>query len=145
MPPSPDRISFGSTEARPYYRVLVADDDDDFRALIASVLRRRGFLVATVRDGYEFADFIAATSVDRSDLPDAVVSDVRMPGYDGLQLLSRVRAAGWPTPVILVSGFADRELNDRAGDEAFAVFAKPCAMDDIADAVEEAVGIEEEE
>lgn len=123
--------------ARRLRRVLIADDDEDFRALLVAVLRRRGFLVDSVSDGTEFTELVAAATEE--DLPDVVVSDVRMPGYTGLELLSIVRHAGWRVPVILVSGFADDELRDDALDQqAFAVLDKPCPMESIANTVEAA-------
>lgn len=130
-----------SLAVRRVQQVLLADDDDDFRSIMTAVLRHRGYVVTAVSNGYEFVDFVAAATVECDQLPDVIVTDVHMPGLTGLQLLRVLRDCGWPMPVILVSGFADDDLRDRAGDDAFAVLEKPCPMELIAHAVDLAAGI----
>jgi CheY-like chemotaxis protein len=67
-------------------RVLVADDEDDIRALVGVAVRRAGCeLVASVADGE------AALACARAELPDLVVLDVSMPGRTGLEVCSAVR------------------------------------------------------
>lgn len=123
-----------------FQQVLLADDDDDFRDLLAAALRRRGYVVTPVRDGFEFVEFVASATVDGTDLPDVIVTDLKMPGLSGLQLMRVLRDCGWPMPVILVSGFADDDVRTRAEGDAFAVLAKPCSMELIARAVDLAAG-----
>jgi PAS domain S-box-containing protein len=87
-------------------RVLVADDNADMREYLARLLRTAGYHVTLVTDGK------AALAAVRAGLPDLVISDVMMPGLDGLGLVAAVRAdartAG--VPVLLLSA--------RAGEEA---------------------------
>jgi two-component system response regulator AtoC len=80
--------------------VLVVDDCSDARALVTAELRRAGFRVGEARDGAE-----AWRLFDRTR-PDLVVTDLRMPEADGIDLLRRVRAAS-RVPVILLTAFAD--------------------------------------
>jgi len=58
----------------------------------AQKLRRSGYVVVALRTGYEVLDRLAGTLLGVSDSFDLILSDVRMPGYSGLDLLSR--AAG---------------------------------------------------
>ncbi|MGB0212702.1 response regulator transcription factor [Algiphilus sp.] len=66
-------------------RILLADDDRDFCALLREYLQRQGFEVDVVHDGAGALDRVAAAP------PDALVLDVMMPGLDGFQVLERLR------------------------------------------------------
>ena len=68
-------------------RVLVADDEDDIRALVALAVRKAGCeVIASVADG------AAALASARADLPDLAVLDVSMPGATGLEVCAELRA-----------------------------------------------------
>ena len=68
-------------------RVLVADDEDDIRALVALAVRKAGCaVVASVADG------AAALDSARTELPDLAVLDVSMPGATGLEVCAALRA-----------------------------------------------------
>ena len=88
-------------------RVLVADDNADMRDYLTRLLRSAGHQVQTTADGK------AALDAARSRTPDLIVSDVMMPGLDGLQLVAALRAdprtAG--TPVLLLSARAGQEAS----------------------------------
>ncbi|QLQ24834.1 MAG: sigma 54-interacting transcriptional regulator [Dechloromonas sp.] len=77
--------------------ILVVDDDEDILRLLSIRLRARGFRVSTAASAEEALGRIAV------DPPRAVVSDVRLPGRDGLALFDEIRGT-WPTlPVILLT------------------------------------------
>lgn len=114
-------------------RVVVADDDYELRTLIASVLRRDGYAVTEVADGYELQKFLAARRLDRPDRPvDLVISDLRMPGRSGLDVLASLRSDDWGTPFILMTAFSNANMQNEANRlGAAAVFSKPFELDDL--------------
>lgn len=104
-------------------RVLLVDDDADFRTAIGGWLRRGGYEVDDAADGLE-----AWTRFTEQDYP-VVLTDWLMPTLDGLELCRRIRASARPgyTWVVLVSGQGgtDRYLEGmEAGADDFVV--KPC-------------------
>ncbi len=83
-PPEPPPGTFDLSDLR----VLVVDDDDDARSLVAEFLRGAGALVETAASA---ASGLAAIEAFR---PDVLVSDIGMPGEDGFSFIRRVRALG---------------------------------------------------
>ncbi|MEM7622582.1 MAG: sigma-54 dependent transcriptional regulator [Planctomycetota bacterium] len=79
--------------------VLVVDDKDMMRDSVAETLRRAGFGVIAAGDGPSAIDAIAKKR------PDAVVTDLKMPGMTGVELLERVRAIDADLPVILMTAY----------------------------------------
>jgi DNA-binding response OmpR family regulator len=123
--------------------VLVADDKTEMRGLIASVLRKDGYQVDEASDGLELLavieSLVAHTEGRRSPIG-MIISDVRMPGLTGLDLLAILRCADWTTPVILITAFGDDETHAQAHElGATAVFDKPFEIDELRAAVRDAV------
>lgn len=81
-------------------RVLFAEDDDVIREVTALALQRYGFQVGTVADG------LTALEVFRTDPPDVVITDVMLPGLDGVGLTRRIRERS-TVPIIMVTARAD--------------------------------------
>jgi CheY-like chemotaxis protein len=82
---------------------LVADDDDDFRVLVCAALRRAGFQVCEARDGEELVERYAALRVLTTQHL-VVVSDIAMPGRDGVSATLSLRNASADVPILLVTG-----------------------------------------
>ncbi|MFE8602485.1 response regulator [Archangium violaceum] len=105
-------------------RILLAEDDTELRSLLTLTLARAGFAVVALEDGFELSDYVSLTQVCGGPLlpPDLILSDVRMPGLTGLDVLTRAQAAGLFCPVVLLSAFVDdatREAARRLGVSAF--------------------------
>jgi DNA-binding response OmpR family regulator len=97
--------------------VLLAEDDEDVRALAELVLRREGFDVTAVADGQTALDAAAERP------PAVAVLDVSMPRVDGLEAARRLRARPetQAVPIMLLTarvGEADRERGREAGADA---------------------------
>ena len=106
-PAPPDAGPVGErTEATGRPRVLVAEDDADLRAVLADTL-------ADAYDVMAVADGAAALAEAERERPAVIVSDVMMPGLDGVALVRALRAAAWgrDVPVVLLTALAG------AGDE----------------------------
>ena len=107
--------------------ILVAEDDPDHSRWLRLVLERAGARVTAVDDGLSAVE--QATAAWRRGEPfDLVVMDVLMPRLDGLDATRRLRAAGYPRPIVAVTACAmqgDREKCLAAGCDEYA--AKPIA------------------
>ncbi len=78
-------------------RVLVVDDEAPIRSVVRGFLEREGMLVTEAADGP------AAVEQARISAPDVVVLDIMLPGYDGLEVLRRVRAFADPYVIFLTA------------------------------------------
>ncbi|WP_235892404.1 SpoIIE family protein phosphatase [Mycolicibacterium hodleri] len=88
-------------------RVLIADDNADMREYLTNLLRSSGCQVVAVNDGLQALEAV------RRELPDLVISDVMMPGLDGLQLLAALRndPRTAALPILLLSARAGQEAS----------------------------------
>jgi DNA-binding response OmpR family regulator len=127
--------------AVPPPRALLADDDVEVRRLVHAALRMDGFGVIEVCDGAELADDLCAVLLSGEPAPiDVVVSDIRMPGLSGLEVLAGVRGLDMKTPMLLITAYADattRAEAHRLG--AYAFMEKPFDIDELRSAVQSAV------
>ncbi|MGB3258448.1 MAG: response regulator transcription factor [Ornithinimicrobium sp.] len=83
--------------------VLVADDDDTVREVVAAYLHRAGFPTLEARDGLE------AVSVVSAERPQLVVLDVMLPGIDGFEALRRMREIDPRLPVLMLTARTTEE------------------------------------
>jgi DNA-binding NtrC family response regulator len=86
--------------------VLVVDDDPDIRLALEMLLGYEGYSVWTAKDGEEALARVEAEAV-KGRRPGVVMTDLKMPRMDGLELLDRLRARSDPPPVVLISGHGD--------------------------------------
>jgi CheY-like chemotaxis protein len=116
-------------------RVLLVEDDDDNRELMAEVLAASGYDVVAASTGQDGLRTLAERSVD------VVVTDVGMPGMGGLEVARAAKAIAPGVPVVVVTGWAEREDIARArGREVDAVLIKPVDPDALTDTVAEVLG-----
>ena len=107
-------------------RILVVDDETGMRKLLRILLEKEGYEVLTAADGA--AGLVEATTHE----PDLVISDIRMPGLDGVGLLSALRQRAFTMPVIMVTAYADSDSAIQAMKQgAFDYLTKPFKMDEI--------------
>jgi len=126
---SPSGVAYGpgvTTESGIKANVLVADDEPSIRDSLAGVLRDEGYRVTVVADGAA-----AIASLDTQDF-DFVISDLRMPGADGLEVLRRIREVAPQTLVLLMTAHATVETAVAALQQgAHDYLLKPILFDDV--------------
>lgn len=114
--------------------VLIVDDKEMMRDSVGTTLERAGFRVQMVADGNAAIESIAKTR------PDCVVTDMRMPGISGLELLEKVRSIDDDVPVILMTAFGTIDTAVKAMKlGAFDYLTKPFEGDELVIAVKRAV------
>ena len=113
--------------------VLVVDDDPDMRFMLKLLLERGGYQVAEAADG------VAAMHAIKAQMPDLVLTDLRMPMMDGAELILRLRgdASTAEMPIILITAYA--VLPDTA-DLADETIPKPFAPDRVVETVTRLLG-----
>jgi two-component system, NtrC family, response regulator HydG len=117
-----DEVETG--KARP--RVVVADDEASARSGLGTLLRDEGFDVILAEDGP------TALARVQESAPDILVTDLRMPGMDGIELLRRAREANPDLIVVLMTAFAEVETAVRAMQEgAEHYLTKPLQIDEL--------------
>jgi len=85
----------------PKDRILVIDDEPDIRKTLKMTLEYEGYEILTAANGNEGLDRA------RSERPDAILLDIKMPGLDGLEVLERLKVQGSEAPVLMISGHGD--------------------------------------
>ena len=109
-------------------RVFLAEDDREMRRMIAGMLRADGHFVLEAKDGpsllLDMGHVFTGDPPDRT--PSLVITDVNMPGHDGLAILRRMRDQVWCPPFILITAFGDPSLHESARSlGAHAILDKP--------------------
>lgn len=115
-------------------RILVVEDEDIAREYMADALRDKGYEVITAPTGKDALSALQTAPVD------LVLSDIRMPGMDGMQLLEHVRSHYPDTEMIMATGYAsieDAVLAVKKG--AFHYLPKPLRLDEMCITVERAL------
>jgi len=115
-------------------KVLVVDDDPVVGASFNRVLSGKGYIVVSAENGY---DALAKLQAEKFD---AVFTDLRMPGMDGVQVAENVRAAQPWTPVVIVTGYGSPASEARARAAGVTEFLhKPLSPEMIEDSAAKAV------
>lgn len=120
---SPDAPSVRMHSTIRPLRVLVIDDDAALRDVLREMLTFEGYEVGVATDGRNALD-----EMERGTRPDAILSDLHMPGMDGQQFILEIRKRPeWASiPVVLLSGSRDIAASAPG---AFRVLEKPVSLD----------------
>jgi CheY-like chemotaxis protein len=115
-------------------RILLAEDDPDLRSLLASELRKDGYIVEEARTGYDLLELLGTLTL-RSEVCDLLITDIRMPGLNGLAIAEALRdgitrgTSG--TPIILITAFGDDATHAEAERLGATIFDKPFDLDEL--------------
>ncbi|MBM2841476.1 MAG: response regulator receiver protein [Bacteroidetes bacterium] len=111
--------------------ILVIDDNEDFRKLLAEAITMWGYNAAEAVDGEQ------ALSIIQQFSPDLVICDLDMPNMNGLEFTKRVKEINPKFPVIMVTAFAKfytpEEINESHPDE---FLQKPVHMDKLLEIIQ---------
>lgn len=114
--------------------ILVIEDDDSMRTSIARLLRIAGMTCA------EYVSAEEALADPASEDAACVISDMRLPGKSGLDLLTQLRARNVRSPFILITAHDSPRLRQEAGRRCAAYLTKPFLGTTLLDAVRAAIG-----
>jgi CheY-like chemotaxis protein len=107
-------------------RILVVEDEADARELMEAVLTQAGYSVDVAEDGFVALDKIAQL------LPDLMLTDMRMPGMHGVELIHRMKQIRDDVPAVLTTGVDNLDLETAAeGYGAVACLIKPINLEDL--------------
>jgi DNA-binding response OmpR family regulator len=112
-------------------RLVLAEDDSDLREMLALAMRREGYEVIELEDGWQLLEYLSTQMLVDGECSSVhvVISDIRMPGKSGLDVLAGVQWAKNPPPFILVSGFCVAQTQAEASRlGAAALVAKPYSL-----------------
>lgn len=113
-------------------RVLMVDDEAQFRETTKKILNRRGFETILAENGEEAIEKL-------TDNPDVIILDIKMPGMDGHEALREIRKVSPDVPVIMLTGHgAAPSAREALVEGAFDYLAKPCDMDLLASKITDA-------
>lgn len=121
--------------------VLVAEDDTDMRNLLSQALRQKGYSVTECSDGVQLMNHLRPMLESSGDVDyDLIITDVRMPGALGTEVIEGLNECGNRPPVILITAFGDQALHDRAGELGVAgVFDKPFDLQNLIAQADDAI------
>ena len=115
-------------------KVLIVEDDDSMRHAIERLLHVAGFETAA----YLSAEHLLVAGPMKGDA--CVVSDLKLPGMSGLELLAALHARGWRRPLILITAHDSPGIRKEAGKNRVAAFlAKPFLGSELVAAVKAAI------
>ena len=113
-------------------KVLLVDDEDQFRATTKRILDKRGFETLVAATGEQALTMI-------KEKPDVVILDIKMPGISGHEVLHKIKDMSPDTPVIMLTGHGGLPSAEKARDQgAFDYLSKPCSMDLLASRITDA-------
>ena len=123
----------------PLHRILLAEDDPEFRRFLAEALRRDGYAVTETETGLALLDLLdELRAVPQRPAFDLVLSDQRMPGLLGLEVLSASGDHHDLPPFVLMSAFGGEALHAEARSlGAAAVLDKPFELSELRRTVRE--------
>ncbi|WP_027359984.1 response regulator [Desulforegula conservatrix] len=115
------------------FKVLIVDDEDDFRETIVKRLKSRKIVAEGAEDGKKALELI------NDNVFDVIVLDVKMPGMDGIETLRRIKAKNPQIEVIMLTGHASVDFGIKGMQlGAFDYVMKPAPLHDLLDKIRQA-------
>ncbi len=115
-------------------RIMIIEDDEEMRSLLVDFFEEKGFETDSVSNG---ADALRKLSKDHFDL---VITDIRMPGLTGLDILPRMRRLKPETPIIVMTAYGSGDVRRRSLEAgATAYLEKPIPLSKLRTLIREEV------
>jgi two-component system, NtrC family, response regulator GlrR len=123
-------------EDKAKFTILVVDDEEEIRKMLVFDFKRQGFNALSAGNVPEALKFVQKEKID------LVLSDMRMPGEDGLSLLEKIRSINPSTPIVIfLTGFADLTDEECIAKGASRIFSKPYDRKALMKAIFELLGL----
>ena len=107
-------------------KILVVDDEQSLREVLSIMLKRAGYAVTSAIDGEDAVELL------QKEIYDLVITDLRMPKVDGLEVLRAVKSASPETVVLIITAFASAESAVEAMKQgAYDYLTKPFLVDEV--------------
>ncbi|MBU3949629.1 MAG: response regulator [Proteobacteria bacterium] len=114
-------------------RLLLVDDEEDFRTTLAARLKRRNLDISDAGSGEDALELLKQKSFD------VAIVDIKMPGMDGIETLRHIKKIDPLMEVILLTGHASIEAGiEGIKSGAYDYIIKPCNIDALLDKIEDA-------
>src|SRR5689334_19410423 len=118
----------------PVSRILIVDDEDGLRMSLAANLELEGYEVVDAPNGMAAIEYVKQQSFD------LVITDVRMPGINGLDTFREIRKIRPETEVVMMTAFTlEKTLEEALSEGIYTVVHKPFAMEDIMELIARAM------
>lgn len=131
QPSSIDDIIDAMSAREPPPRVLLAEDDSQLREKLSAALRADGYDVIEAGSGVQLIRALDLFGADILPL-EMIITDARMPGFSGLEVLEYLRYTGWNIPVIVITAPGDVRTHTEASDlDATMVLEVPFEMEEL--------------
>lgn len=107
-------------------KILVVDDEPSLREVLSIMLKQAGYSVISVNDGEEAVELV------QKEIFDLVITDLRMPKIDGMEVLKAVKSASPETVVLIITAFATADSAVEAMKQgAYDYLTKPFQVDEV--------------
>ena len=116
------------------FSILLAEDDEEMRSLLALMLRKKGYRVTECTNGISLLDMLSSFFLPGEEHKnfDLIISDIRMPGITGMEILMGANELDNFPPIILITAFGDKETHMQAERLGAAVlFDKPFDIEEL--------------
>ena len=116
-------------------KILVVEDNEDSREILAKLLRMSGYEVSSAPDGE------SAYAAAMSQMPDLIITDINMPGMDGIDLLKKMRLQSLfdRTAILVVTAFGGEAAREAIEAGADAAAAKPFDFEAFVETVQDLI------
>jgi len=108
--------------------ILIVEDTPNIRLLLSTILRQLGHRVMEAQNGLEALEYL------KTHPPDIIMTDINMPGMDGLELITAIRRSRSRIPIVVVSAY-NQEVEQALKSGANHHLIKPFARQQLIDVV----------